>query len=93
MTDDVIARLEQCEMELQAHHGYLKALECGLHAVIATTENPQDLRELWQHILADAPDHSAPKATEVYHAVFRGAMAKLTALIDQTAGRAGSEQG
>jgi len=84
---DLLARLERCEMELQANRGYMKALEAGLQVVIATTKDPAALAELWQHVLAEAPEQAAPGATELYHAAFRTGLAKLSTLIEGTVER------
>ncbi len=34
--NDILRRLENCELELQASRGYIKALEYGFHAVIGS---------------------------------------------------------
>ncbi len=45
--EQLAARLEACEADLEAHRGYIKALEYGLRAVIASHPNPQVLSLAW----------------------------------------------
>lgn len=56
---NILERLERCELELQASRGYIKALEYGLHAVIASHPAPAALTELWSHLLPEVADAHA----------------------------------
>ena len=85
--DELLARLEHCELEAQAARGYIKALEYGLHTLIATSPNPSDIQLLWAHVLAAVPDHFSGEATPLYDAAFQQAMAKITEEIDGAASR------
>lgn len=96
MTDqitEVLSRLERCEMELQASRGYIKALEYGLHAVVAAYPAPAALAELWSHVLPELADEqvSAGGHSVLYHAAFQQALTSLTTQIEGAA-RLGDQQ-
>lgn len=77
---DILLRLEGCELELQASRGYIKALEYGLHAVIASHPAPAALAELWSHVLPELADtHSgSAEASPLFDATFQQALAGLS---------------
>lgn len=77
-------RVERCEMELQGALGYIKALEYGLHSVIATRTEEVSLEELWGAILA--AQHSWPDQSHsgsLQCAAQHQAMAAITELISE----------
>lgn len=88
-TDQIIERLANCELELQASRGYIKALEYGLHAVIASHPAPAALTELWSHLLPEVADAHGGDATPspLFDAAFQQAMAGLTEHIQGAAHR------
>ena len=77
---NILARLESCELALQASRGYIKALEYGLHAVIASHPAPAALTELWSHVLPELADtHSrAAEPPTLFDAAFQQALAGLS---------------
>jgi hypothetical protein len=79
---DILQRLEACELELQAARGYIKALECGLHAVIASHPAPDELAALWAHVLPEVADTHGGTGTALFNAALRQALATLTVEID-----------
>ena len=95
-TDQTLERLTTCEFELQTARGYIKALEYGLHAVIASHPAPAALTELWSHLLPEVADAHAGGATPspLFNAAFQQAMAGLTEHIQGAAVRqaGGAEQ-
>lgn len=88
-TDQILERLATCEFELQAARGYIKALEYGLHAVIASHPAPAALTELWSHLLPEVADAHAGGATPspLFDAAFKQALAGLTEHIEGAADR------
>lgn len=86
-TSDLISRIERCEMELHASRGYIKALEYGVHALIARYPNPAALAELWAHVLPEVADQQAEMQGRplLYHVAFQQALAVMTEQIDAAA--------
>jgi len=82
-------RLEACELELKASRGYIKALEYGLHAVIASNPTPDRLAELWSHVLPELADAHGGGAAPfpVFDAAFQQALAGLSEHIQGAADR------
>jgi len=87
--EEILSRLERCELELQAGRAYIKALEHGLHAVVATHSDPKALGNLWAHVLPELADEQASdhQQSQLYRAAFQQALAKLTQHIDGAAQR------
>lgn len=86
-TLELIERLERCEMELQASRGYVKAMEYGVHALIARHPQPAALAELWSHVLPELADEQviAGGHSALYHAAFQQALTTLTTQIEGAA--------
>ena len=86
---DILRRLDRCEMELEVTRGYIKALEYGLHAVIASHAAPDSLAELWSHVLPDLADvHVGGAApSPLFEAAFQQALAGLSQHIQGAAER------
>lgn len=96
MTDrstSILERLERCEIELQASRGYIKAMEYGIHALIARHPQPSALAELWSHVLPELADEQviAGGHSALYHAAFQQALTSLTTQIEGAA-RLGDQQ-
>ncbi|MBD7954318.1 hypothetical protein H9654_08870 [Stenotrophomonas sp. Sa5BUN4] len=80
-------RVERCEIETQAALGYIKALEYGLHSLIATLPHTSDLERLWAAILAEPRvTRKDQSASDLRCAAMRQAMAALTELIHSRRG-------
>lgn len=88
-TEEVMKRLSKCELELQAARGYIKALEYGLHAVIASNTAPAALADLWTHVLPEVVDLHGGDATHsaLFDAAFQAALAGLSEHIRGAADR------
>ena len=82
-------RLAACELELQTSRGYIKALEYGLHAVIASHPAPDALAELWSHVLPEVADIHGAGATgaALFDAAFQQALSGLSDHIQGAADR------
>lgn len=80
-------------MELHASRGYIKALEYGLHALIARHHDPASLADLWAHVLPEVADQQAEMRDRplLYHAAFQQALAVLTDQITSAAGHQGQD--
>ncbi|MBM9913883.1 MULTISPECIES: hypothetical protein [Stenotrophomonas] len=76
--EQLAARLEACEADLEAHRGYIKALEYGLRAVIASHPNPQVLSLAWGMTLAGAADAHAGEEGFAFNGAMQQAMRNLT---------------
>lgn len=87
--EQILERLATCELQLQASRGYIKALECGLHAVIASHPAPTVLAELWSHVLPEVADmHGGDgSSSPLFDAAFQQALAGLADHIQGAAGR------
>lgn len=79
-TSEILHRLETCELELQAARGYIKALECGLHTVIAAHPAPEAVAELWSHVLPEVADIHGAGATgaPLFDAALQQALSRLS---------------
>ncbi|KRG47054.1 hypothetical protein [Stenotrophomonas geniculata] len=77
--EQLAARLEACEVDLEAHRGYIKALEYGLRAVIASHPNPQVFSQAWGMTLAGASDAHAGRDGYVFTSAIQQALCALTA--------------
>jgi len=91
-TDQTLERLATWEFELQTARGYIKALEYGLHAVIAEHQDPVALATLWAHVLPEVADQQASVkgGTPIYHSAFQQALAVMSEEIQGAADRHGS---
>ncbi len=87
--EDIVSRLERCEMELHASRGYIKALEYGVHALVARHPDPASLSDLWAHVLAEVSDEQSGMQDRalLYHAAFQQALAVMTEQINGAAER------
>lgn len=90
----MLERLKKCELELQAARGYIRALEYGLHAVVAAHPAPAALAELWPHVLPEVADvHGAGAASApIFDAAFRQALAGLSNHVDGAARRSTGDE-
>ena len=86
--ENLLARLQACESDLEAHRGCLKALEYGLRATIIVHPAPSDLAKIWSTLLpAIADTHSEDRST-VFTAAFQQTLALLGEQIAAAADKA-----
>lgn len=83
---EILRRLEACETDLEAHRGYLKALEYGLRAALIVHPDPSELSAIWSQLLPGIADAHAEAGTAVYTAALQQALALLTSQIAEAAG-------
>lgn len=81
---ELLKRLEAYETDLEAHLGYIKALEYGLRAVIVSHPEPRDLAKIWRAILPGIAD-SHLEGTPLFSAALRQGLSLLSEQIEETA--------
>lgn len=79
--EQLAERLHACEVDLEAHRGYLKAMEYALGATIATHSDPPSLRRIWDLMLVEAADTHAGLDSPIFTAAFQQSLRMLTAQI------------
>lgn len=70
--------MDACEVDLEAHVGYLKALEYGLRTIIASHPSPQRLPVAWNMALAGVADAHAGHQTLTYNTALQQGLRALT---------------
>ena len=85
-TSQLTQQLHDCEIELQAHRGYLKALEYGLRAIIISHPDPAGLIQTWQGILPGIADNHSSDDTPLFRASLRQGLSMLTEQIEAATG-------
>ncbi len=76
--EQLAERLHACEVDLEAHRGYLKAMEYALGATIATHNDPASLRRIWDLMLVEAADAHAGLDGPIFTAAFQQSLRMLT---------------
>ncbi|EMI50472.1 hypothetical protein C405_05901 [Stenotrophomonas maltophilia AU12-09] len=76
--EQLAERLHACEVDLEAHRGYLKAMEYALGATIATHSDPPSLRRIWDLMLVEAADTHAGLDGPISTAAFQQSLRMLT---------------
>lgn len=76
--EQLAERLHACEVDLEAHRGYLKAMEYALGATIATHNDPRSLRRIWDLMLLEAADAHAGLDGPIFTAAFQQSLRMLT---------------
>lgn len=76
--EQLAERLHACEVDLEAHRGYLKAMEYALGATIATHNDPRSLRRIWDLMLVEAADAHAGLDGPIFTAAFQQSLRMLT---------------
>lgn len=72
-----------CESELEAHRGYLKALEYGLRAAIISHPKPEVLAQVWRALLPGMADAHRGRDGAVFAAALEQALTLLTEQIGE----------
>ncbi|PTS72570.1 hypothetical protein DBR33_14910 [Stenotrophomonas sp. HMWF022] len=79
---DLSQRLAACESELEAHRGYLKALEYGLRAAIISHPRPEALVQVWRAMLPGMAEAHRGRDGAVFAAALEQALTLLTEQIE-----------
>lgn len=78
--DQLQARLEACEVDLEAHRGYIKGMEYAVRTLIAGHPQPRALSSSWGMTVAAASDAHAGDGTLPFN---RGLQRALSMLSDE----------
>ena len=76
--ENLLARLQACESDLEAHRGYLKALEYGLRTTIVAHPAPIELAQIWFKLLPAIADAHTEDRSPVFVAAFKQSLALLS---------------
>lgn len=76
-------RLDACEMELEAHRAYIKAMEYALRALVLTHPAPERLSETWLRLLPRIAAKHRDSNGDLFAAAFQQALALLTEQIGE----------
>ncbi len=83
-TSELLHRLENCTTELEAHRGYLKAMEYCVRALIISHPDPTSLTRVWEGIVPGIFD-SHLEDSALSAAAMRQGLALLTEQIEAAA--------
>ncbi|WP_312252183.1 hypothetical protein [Stenotrophomonas sp.] len=76
-------RLDACEMELEAHRAYIKAMEYALRALVLTHPASVRLSETWQRLLPSIAAKHRDSGGDLFAAAFQQSLAVLTEQIGE----------
>ncbi|HDS0948667.1 TPA: hypothetical protein QDZ34_000923 [Stenotrophomonas maltophilia] len=85
-------RLQACEVELEAHRAYLKAMEYGLAAAFATQGDSRSLPQVWNLMLVEAADAHAGMESAIFTAALQQALRMITEQIEHLGSRPTSQR-
>lgn len=81
-TAQLAQRLPNCEVELDVHRGYLKAVEYGVRAAIISHPAPAALAAVWRGILPSIADAHFNE-TALFSASLQQALSLLTEQVEE----------
>lgn len=90
--EQIAERLRACEVDLEAHRAYLKAMEYALGATIATHNDPPSLARMWDLMLVEAADVHAGSNGPVFTAALQQSLRMLTDQISSIEPRATNQR-
>ncbi|MFC9384630.1 hypothetical protein ACFT0G_40530, partial [Streptomyces sp. NPDC057020] len=90
--EQIAERLRACEVDLEAHRAYLKAMEYALGASIATHNDPRSLARVWNLMLVEAADVHAGSDGPVFTAALQQSLRMLTDQISSIDPRATNQR-
>ncbi|MRI44829.1 hypothetical protein D5301_21750 [Stenotrophomonas sp. MH181796] len=76
--EELAARLEACQTDLEAHRGYIKGLEYGIRALIAAHPEPKTFGLTWELALVAAAETHLGNDGPVFTAAIQQALRTLT---------------
>ena len=71
-------RLDACELQLEAHRAYIKAMEYALRVLVLAHPTPQGLSETWLRLLPSIAAKHRDSDGDLFAAAFHQALAVLT---------------
>ncbi|OBU64398.1 hypothetical protein A9K58_17570 [Stenotrophomonas maltophilia] len=75
---DLLDRLHSCEVAIEVHRGYLKAMEYGLRMAVATHPAREQLSDAWLQLLPNIAAKHRDDGGELFAAAFEQALTVLT---------------
>ncbi|MRE89912.1 hypothetical protein CEE61_03490 [Stenotrophomonas maltophilia] len=75
---DLLDRLHSCEVAIEVHRGYLKAMEYGLRMAVATHPSREQLSDAWLQLLPNIAAKHRDDGGELFAAAFEQALTVLT---------------
>ncbi|MDQ7306795.1 hypothetical protein O0J71_07580 [Stenotrophomonas sp. Sm3119] len=82
---ELLDRLHSCEVAIEVHHGYLKAMEYGLRMAVATHPAREHLSDVWLQLLPHIAAKHRDDGGELFVAAFEQALTVLTEQIGEPA--------
>ncbi|MHC1678448.1 hypothetical protein [Stenotrophomonas maltophilia] len=86
-TEEILERLGACKAGLEAHRGYLKALEYGLRATVISHPDPSQLSRTWNALLPGIAEKHADDGGPVFAAAITQVLMLLTEQMDEASRR------
>ena len=75
---DLLERVHTCEVAIEVHRGYLKAMEYALRGSVLTHPAPEQLTETWMQLLPGIAAKHRGDGGELFTAAFEQSLRLLT---------------
>ncbi|MCF3485191.1 hypothetical protein GUL16_16030 [Stenotrophomonas maltophilia] len=75
---DLLERVHTCEVAIEVHRGYLKAMEYALRVSVLTHPAPEQLTETWMQLLPGIAAKHRGDGGELFAAAFEQSLRLLT---------------
>lgn len=75
---DLLERVHSCEVAIEVHRGYLKAMEYALRISVLTHPAPERLNDAWLQLLPSIAARHKEDAGELFAAAFQQSLTILT---------------
>ncbi|MCU1084956.1 hypothetical protein [Stenotrophomonas maltophilia] len=75
---EILDRLQGCEVGLEMHRGYLKAMQYALRICVLTHPAPNDLSETWRQLLPQIAAKHKGDSSDLFAAAFQQSLTVLT---------------
>lgn len=75
---DLLERVHTCEVAIEVHRGYLKAMEYALRVSVLTHPAPEQLTETWMRLLPGIAAKHRGDGGELFAAAFEQSLRLLT---------------
>lgn len=75
---DLLERVHSCEVAIEVHRGYLKAMEYALRVSVLTHPAPEQLTDTWTQLLPGIAAKHRGDGGELFAAAFEQSLRLLT---------------
>jgi hypothetical protein len=75
---ELLDRLHSCEVAIEVHRGYLKAMEYALRVCVLTHPAPEQLTDTWLRLLPSIAAKHKPDGGDLFAAAFEQSLTLLT---------------